>query len=117
MLAPSLSALQDMLRTCEEYAQSHNLKFSTDPRPSKCKTKCIAFLRRRRELPQLKLCGTGLPWVSHGKHLGNTIENKMDGMKMDLKQKKAAYITKNNELLQEFCSAHPETPSYNEPNL
>ena len=66
-------------------------------------------MRRHRELPQLKLCGTGLPWVSHGKHLGNTIENKMDGMKMDLKQKKAAYITKNNELLQEFGSDHPET--------
>ena len=37
------------------------------------------------------------------------IENKIDGMKMDLKQKKAAYITKNNDLLQEFGSSHPET--------
>jgi hypothetical protein len=109
LLAPSLAALQDMLRTCEEYAQSHNLKFSTDPKPSKCKTKCIAFLHKQRDLPQLKLCGTSLPWVNHGKHLGNMIENKIDGMKMDLKQKKAAYITKNNDLLQEFGSSHPET--------
>ena len=30
LLAPSLAALQDMLQTCEEYAHSHNLKFSTD---------------------------------------------------------------------------------------
>ena len=33
LLAPSLAGLQEMLNTCEEYAQSHNLKFSTDPRP------------------------------------------------------------------------------------
>ena len=31
LLAPSLAALQDMLKTCEEYAEGHNLKFSTDP--------------------------------------------------------------------------------------
>ena len=43
LLAPSLSALQEMLRTCQEYAESHNLKFSTGPNPVKCKTKCMAF--------------------------------------------------------------------------
>ena len=37
-IAPSLNALQDMVRTCEEFAKSHNLKFSTDPNPLKCKT-------------------------------------------------------------------------------
>ena len=87
LLAPSLAGLQEMLNTCEEYVKSHNLKFSTDPRPAKCKTKCIAFLKRQRDLPSLKLCGNNLPWVSSGKHLGNTIENKMDGMKLDFKQK------------------------------
>ena len=104
LLAPSLAALQDMLRTCEEYAQPHNLKFSTDLTPSNFKTKCIAFLHKQRDLPQLKLSGTSLPWVNRGKHLGNMIENKMD-----LKQKKSAYITKNTDLLQEFGSSHPET--------
>ena len=98
-----------MLNTCEEYAQSHNLKFSTDPRPDKCKTKCIAFLKRQRALPNLKLCGNNLPWVSSGKHLGNTIENMMDGMKLDLKQKRCKYITKNNDILQEFVSSHPDS--------
>ena len=109
LLAPSLAALQDMLQTCEEYAQSHNLKFSTDPRPSKCKTKCIAFVNRPRDLPNLQLCGNDLPWVSSGKHLGNTVENKIDGLKLDLKQKKANFISKNNELLKEFSFAHPKT--------
>ena len=109
LLAPSLAGLQEMLNTCEEYALSHNLKFSTDPQPKKCKTKCIAFLKRQRDLPNLKLCGNNLPWVSSGKHLGNTIENKMDGMKLDLKQKRCRYITKNNDILQEFVSSHPDS--------
>ena len=38
LLAPSLGALQDQLKTCEEYAKSHILTFSTDPNPAKCKT-------------------------------------------------------------------------------
>ena len=41
LLAPSRSAMKSMLRTCEEFADLHNLKFSTDPEPAKSKTKCI----------------------------------------------------------------------------
>ena len=48
LLAPSLHALQCMIDTCEEYAEAHNLKFSTDPDPVKCKTKCLAFTTRKR---------------------------------------------------------------------
>ena len=87
---------------------SHNLKFSTNPLPSKCKTKCIAFMHKPRALPSLKLCGNSLPWVNSGKHLGNTIENKVNGMQLDIKQKRAQYITKNNELIQEFSFSHPD---------
>ena len=109
LLAHSLAGLQETLNTCEEYAKSHNLKFSTNPEPAKCKTRCIAFLKRQRDLPSLKLCGNNLPWVTSGKHLGNTIQNKMDGMKLDFKQKRCQYITKNNDILQEFFSSHPES--------
>ena len=109
LLAPSLDTLQEMLKVCEEYAQSHNLRFSTDRNPSKCKTKCMAFLIRDRPLPPLQLCGNPLPWVSSGKHLGITIDNKIDGMKGDLKKKRAEYIDKNNEILQEFGFSHPKT--------
>ena len=98
-----------MLKICEAYAESHNLRFSTDPNPAKCKTKCLAFLARERPLPQVFLCGNPLPWVSHGKHLGNTIENKMNGMKMDIRTKRAAYINKSNTLMQEFSHTHPRT--------
>ena len=47
--------------------------------------------------------------VDHGKHLGNLVENKVNGMRKDLKQKRAAYISKNNDILQDFWSYHPET--------
>ena len=109
LLAPSLNALQDMLKTCEEYAASHNLKFSTDPNPTKCKTKLMAFLKKPRDLPELLLCGNPLPWVDKVKHLGNTVSNVIDGAQMDIKVKKAKYVDKCNSLGQEFYFAHPET--------
>ena len=106
-MAPSLGALQDMLTTCEEYAASHNLQFSTDPDPAKCKTKLMAFLKTPRELPRLLLCGTPLPWVDKVKHLGNIITNTRDGTQADIKMKAAKFIDKNNNICQEFYFAHP----------
>ena len=50
-----------------------------------------------------------MPWVTHGKHLGNSIENKINGMKMDIKTKRADYIEKNNTIIQEFSHTHPRT--------
>ena len=109
VLAPSLSALQDILNTCEEFAASHNLKFSTDPDPGKCKTKCMAFLKKPRVLPSMILCGNPLPWVDSLKHLGTKVTNTIDGCQQDIKQKIASYIAKNCNLNQEFDFSHPET--------
>ena len=44
LLAPSREALQTMLLICEQYAEDHGLKFSTDYDPKKSKTRCLAFL-------------------------------------------------------------------------
>ena len=107
LIAPSLPALQDMLLTCQEYAASHNLKFSTDQDPKKCKTKCMAFLRRQRELPSMMLCDNPLPWVDKLLHLGNMVSNQIDGGQLDMKQKAARYIDKNCNINQEFGFAHP----------
>ena len=70
LISPSEKALQEMLKTCEEYANTHNLIFSTDDNPQKSKTKCIAFLTSERELAKLKLCDRELPWVNTVKQLG-----------------------------------------------
>ena len=98
-----------MIKTCEEFALSHNLKFSTDPDPRKCKTKTLAFLKKPRPLPNLVLCGNPLPWTDKCKHLGINIENRIDGCEYDMKVKNAQYINKNIELNQEFFFAHPST--------
>ena len=109
LLAPSLNALQDMILSCQEFAAGHNLRFSTDPNPSKCKTKTLAFLKSKRSLPNLILCGNPLPWTDKCKHLGITITNKIDGCQTDIQIKNANYIEKNIELNQEFHFSHPET--------
>ena len=65
LLAPSEYALQKMLEICENFAGAHNLQFSTDRDPIKCKTKCIAFTRKPKPLKDMKLCGNNLPWVDN----------------------------------------------------
>ena len=114
LLAPSREALQDMLSICERYAESHGLKFSTDPDPKKSKTRCLTFLQKERQIKPVILCGNELPWISSCKHLGNTIVDTKtaeagDIRSSDVKKKRAAYIDKNNDLIQEFNFAHPAT--------
>ena len=102
LIAPSLFSLQKMLFICQEYVNEHSLVFSTDHRPEKSKTKCMAFVKRDRELPKLWLCGNQLPWVSEINHLGSILTNKYDGMKCDIMAKRARFIGKSNEIMQEM---------------
>ena len=55
------------------------------------------------------LCGNSLPWVKSGKHVGQNIDDKADGLKHDILVKRAQFIEKNNTLRQEFSFAHPYT--------
>ena len=109
LLSPTLHGLQEMLKICENYAERHNLRFSTDPNPTKCKTKCISFLHKQRQLNPLILCGTSLPWVDNFKHLVNYIVNTPNFTRQDVNVKRAQYVTKNIELNQEFYSCFPQT--------
>ena len=98
-----------MISTCDEFATEHGLTFSTNSDPRKCKTKCLPFLNNQRELPALKLGGKELPWVDTAMHLGYKITNRSKGMRQDIMEKRAAYISRNNELFQELHFAHPNT--------
>ena len=61
LLVPCIDALQDMLSTCEEYAQEYNLQFSTYINPSKSKTKCMAFVKQKGlVLKEMVLCNNKL---------------------------------------------------------
>ena len=46
LLAPNREVLQSMLVVCQSYAREHNLVFSTDPVPSKSKTKYMYLCGR-----------------------------------------------------------------------
>ena len=107
LLSPTLDGLQEMTKTCEDYANTHNLSFSTNPIIKKCKTKCLAFLKKERNLSNIKLNGMELPWVDTAKHLGCRFGPKNHGLLRDLMEKRALYINKVNELNQEFHYAHP----------
>ena len=61
LMSPTLDGLQEMLDTCEEYANEHNLTFSTNDNPNKSKTKCMAFLKKKKTLTNMTLCGKKLP--------------------------------------------------------
>ena len=98
-----------MMKTISDYAAEHNLRFSTDPDPRKCKTKVMAFLRKPRPLPAVFLGQVALPWVDHCKHLGNNIKNVIDGCQEDMRIKRAKYISKNVEINQGFHFAAAST--------
>ena len=104
-MPPSLDALQEMLVTCQEYAEEHNLKFSTDANPNKC----ISFLFKEINVGDVNMRLVPLPWVKTGKPLGNHLCNKCDGMKSDICVKRAMFIDKKNDVNQEFGFSHPFT--------
>ena len=113
LMSPTVDGLQEMLKVCEKYAQTHNLKFSTDKKPSKSKTKCMAYLMKPRELRKLRLCGNELPWVPNGKHLGMRIDAEKENiLTKDVIEKRALYIQRNNELLQEFAYTSCSTKAF-----
>ena len=97
------------MTTCEQYAKEHNLQFSTNKDPKKSKTKCLSFLKKERVVKKILLDGNELPWVDSGKHIGNHIENSLNGMQKDIRIKRAAYIQRNSEIIQEFNFSYPET--------
>ena len=55
------------------------------------------------------LKGNPLSWVTEGIHLGNTISDRYDGMKSDMKLKVAMYLAKSCEQQQEFHFAPTAT--------
>ena len=109
LLAPCIDSLQDMVKSCEEYSASHNLTISTHSDIKKSKTKCMAFINKRRPLMRIKPNGKNLPWVDSSKHLGVRVRNMSKGLSQDMMDKRALYVHKVNELIQEFHFADPST--------
>ena len=110
LLSASRSGLQEMVRLCAVFAKKKKLKFSTNPDPSKSKTKGIIFSKKPvdvRNVSPVMLNGDPLPWVPQVKHLGNTLQCD-NSMKVDCSQKRGKFIGKLNSLSQEFHHVQPE---------
>ena len=105
LLSPTMDGLQEMVKTCEEFAQVHNLRFSTHHILQKCKTKCIAFTKKKTVLRSILPNEKELSWVESALHLGCKITNNIHGLPKDIMEKRAQYINRVNELNQEFYFA------------
>ena len=104
LLCPSRSGLQEMVDTCQRYAEEHRIQFSTHPEAEKSKTKGIVFCKKTLtfEPEPVLLYGNPLPWIKVAKYLGGQITSHLDGYQQDVKGKRARFIERNFELLQEF---------------
>ena len=108
LIAPSRCSMAVMLSKCEEFAIENNLVFSTDPVPSKSKTKCLFITGKNKiEKPApLILNGKELPWVDTASHLGHELH--VDGtMEHDARCKKYSFIEKTTQIRETFNFAHP----------
>ena len=101
LLSGNIGGLQELVDISSKFAARKNLKFGTDAKPEKSKTKCIAFSKNLKEVKNLrnvKLDGQLLPWVTHVKHLGNILQSE-NSMKLDISLKRGQMIGKINSLL------------------
>ena len=109
LMAPTRGAMQLMLDKCESYAREHNIMFSTDPNPSKSKTKCIFVCGKSKNLAKpvpLRLGGRELPWVSSATHLGHELHESCT-MEHDAEVKRAIFIRNSLEIRESFSFANP----------
>ena len=102
LLSPTLDVLQEMVKTCEEPGTRNNLKFSTHHVLKQCKTKCMAFTKKKTLLKDIILNGKELLWLTSAKHLGCKITDNTNGFSKDIMEKRVQYTNRANELDQEF---------------
>ena len=109
LVAPTRNAMQRMLLELEEFAAEFNINFSTDPVPSKSKSKCLYVVGRKHRLVKpapLTLCGRELPWVNQADHLGNTL-TVQGNMEQDAAMKRAQFINSSVQIREQFKFAAP----------
>ena len=103
-MAPSRSALQEMVSVCERYGEEHIMVFSTDPVPAKSKTKCILVCGKDRVASYpvpIQLGGRDLPWVETALHLGHTLHQN-GKMHADAKIRQSIFIDRSVEVREQL---------------
>ena len=110
LLAPSRSAMVQMLKTCEQFALKNHLQFSTDPNPVKSKSKSIFMtgprLRHTPKPAPLQLYEVDLPWVEKATHLGHELHQECN-MEYDTNCKRGKFIENTTAIRETFKFADP----------
>ena len=107
-MAPSVSALKQMLRCCERYASIHGLKFNP------AKTQLIKFSMYAASSPTppcIKFCGLPLEFSNTVVHLGNILSFDLNDSE-DILLKCRDMLTKFNALLSCFPNLDPTILTY-----
>ena len=96
-----LLAEQKMVKICENFAKATKLKFSTNIRIEKCKTKCLIFSKKRinyNEITPILLNELPLPFVNDLKHLGNVLQSD-NSMTIECNKKRAIFTILNQKII------------------
>ena len=94
LLSPSITGMQKMIQTCEEYADEFGIQYNPT------KSVCVMFskLPQRDQGAEVMLCGSRLQWVTDTKHLGNTLCSNLSESK-DVITKRGDFIGRTNTLM------------------
>ena len=97
-----------MVNRCQSFVETRNLKFGTNPNPTKSKTKCVVFSKKKSKIKPMSILLNDdvLPWVTEVFHLGSLLQAD-NSMRKDITRKRCIFNNKCNSLLQEFYAASP----------
>ncbi|XP_059057457.1 uncharacterized protein LOC131851051 [Achroia grisella] len=99
LLSPSISALRRLLKTCEEYAESHGLRYNVK------KSEVMIFHGKnstQRSMPAVCLYGTPLNRVSRFKYLGHIVSGDLND-DYDIERERRALSVRCNMLARRFA--------------
>ncbi|XP_026330980.1 uncharacterized protein LOC113238355 [Hyposmocoma kahamanoa] len=104
LLSPSIGAMRRLLRTCEQYAEAHGLRYNS----TKSEMMVVkAGNKTYSTLPSITLAGTPLKRVANFKYLGHWVsENLSDNL--DLERERRALSVRCNMLARRFARCTKE---------
>ena len=105
LVAPCREALQQMVNICKGFFAKHGIKISTDPNPTKTKTKVLVY-GVNSVLAPIVLGDKILPYVNTWKHLGHTLCTD-ENAAHDMTERRREFIGKLHSLQQELGSQDP----------
>ncbi|XP_048002915.1 uncharacterized protein LOC125239387 [Leguminivora glycinivorella] len=99
LLSPSIRALQRLISMCQDYADTHGLKYNVK------KSELMVFKPKSKtytKLPEVSLCGTPLLRVSKFKYLGHWVTEDLSD-NCDIERERRSLAVRCNMLVRRFA--------------